>query len=121
MVKSTFASGMRLAPEGLGLASLADSHLERRFYSWLGISGTRYVCTVFQGGEEEAVSSFTDAAIIGVVHRDGVRRPVCVLIPSDFEEIGYARVTAAVALGINEWHVHFLSDQQELAADLGCP
>lgn len=41
MVKSTFANGMRSAPEGLGLASLADSHLEWRFYSWLGISGAR--------------------------------------------------------------------------------
>ena len=116
----TFTSGLRIAPEGLRLASLADSSLERRFYSWLGRSGNRYVCTVFRMGQEEAVSSFTDAAVIGVAHRDEVRRPVCVLTPSDFEAIGMARVKAAVALGVNEWHVHFVSQQRELAADLGC-
>lgn len=66
------------------------------------------------------VSSFTDAAIIGVAHRDGVRRPVCVLISPDFKKIGDARVKAAVALGVNEWHVHFLTSQPELVTDLGC-
>jgi hypothetical protein len=40
--------------------------------------------------------------------------------PSDFEATGIARVKAAVALGVNEWHVHFVSQQPELAVDLGC-
>jgi hypothetical protein len=120
MNMSTFTNGLRFAPEGLGLASLADSYLEHRFYSWLGRSGNRYVCTVFRSGQEHEVSSFTEAAIIGVVHRDEVRRPVCVLTSSDFEAIGTARVKAAVALGVNEWHVLFSTDHGNLAADLGC-
>jgi hypothetical protein len=72
MIMNAFTSGLRPAPEGLGLASLADSSLERRFYSWLGRSGAHYVCTVFGMGQEDAINSFTNAAVIGVAHRDGV-------------------------------------------------
>lgn len=120
MRTNTHTTGPILSPAGLGLASLADSNLERRFYSWLGLSGTRYVCTVFLIGEDEALSSFTEAAIIGVAHRDGNRRPVCVISSSDFAKKCKARVRAATALGVNEWHVHFSADERELAADLAC-
>lgn len=120
MPMSTFAGGMRSAAEGLALAALVDSYLERRFYSWVGLSGARYICTVFGAGDAEAISSFTGAAIIGVAHNDGVRRPVCVLDPSDFAATSQAQVIAAVALAVNEWHVHFSSSQRKLAADLGC-
>ncbi len=120
MSSDIFSSGRPFAPEGLGLASLADSSLERRFYSWVGQSGNRYVCTVFHRGEEDAVGSFNDAAVIGVANSDGRRRPVCVLTPSDFQAIGMARVKAASALGVNEWHVHFAPQQRQLAADLAC-
>jgi hypothetical protein len=51
MFMSTFTTDEPLAPAGFGLASLAASNLERRFYSWLGRSGRRYVCTVFRNGE----------------------------------------------------------------------
>jgi hypothetical protein len=120
MVMSIITTVGTFAPAGLGLASLAASNLERRFYSWLGKSGRRYVCTVFRNGEGEALGSFTDASIVGVAHRDEIRRPVCVLSPSDFDANGNARAAAAIALGVNEWHVHFLTDPRELAADLGC-
>jgi hypothetical protein len=120
MIINAFSNGLRLAPEGLGLASLADSNLERRFYSWLGCSGVRYVCTVFGTGQEGAISSFTDAAVIGVAHRDGVWRPICVMSPTDLEANGNVLAKASLALGVNEWHVLFSTNHGDLAADLGC-
>ena len=120
MVTSMNTADGKFAPAGLGLASLTASNLERRFYAWLGKSGRRYVCTVFRNGEGEVLGSFTDASIVGVAHRDEVRRPVCVLAPSDFDGNSNVRAAAAIALGVNEWHVHFLTDPRELAADLGC-
>jgi hypothetical protein len=45
---------------------------------------------------------------------------VCSLEPHDFEGLdGDARVNAAVALGANEWHVHFSSSSGGLRGDLG--
>jgi hypothetical protein len=120
MATSVFTMSGTFAPAGHGLASLAASNLERRFYSWLGKSGQRYVCTVFRNGDDETLSSFVDASIVGVAHRDEVRRPVCVLAPSDFDGNGNVRAAAAIALGVNEWHVHFLTGPRELAVDLGC-
>ena len=122
MVTSAFARdfGHRPASTGLPLASLAASSLDRHYYSWLGISGTRYVCTVFKAGQEAVIRAFTAACIIGVTQRGGVRQPVCVLDPCDFDDLnGQVEAKVAIALGVNEWHVHFSADRRKLSADLG--
>ncbi len=111
--------GHRSVAEGAPLGSLTGNELANRFYCWLGLSGTSYVCTVFRAGEEEALASFNRAAIIGVAQRDEVRRPVCVLQPEDLTNESVRRV-AAVSLGVNEWHAHFSEDRRQLAADIGC-
>lgn len=109
----------RVAPQGLPLASLTDCALQDRFYSWLGLSGTKYVCTVFAILDASAIGEFSDAAVIGVARHDGVRRPVCVLQPSDFTRFAsHPFVQAAIKLGVNEWHVHFSADHRKLAEDL---
>ena len=95
--------------------------IDRRNYSWLGLSGERYACAVFKAGEEPIVRTFTDAAIIAVYHMDGVRRAVYVLAPRDFDGFGRQdRVRTAIELGANEWHVHLSDNRSGLAADLGC-
>jgi hypothetical protein len=108
------------AAEGLPLASLVGSKMASRFYSWLGLSGTRYVCTIFRAGEEETLACFEGAVIIGVAQKEGVRRPVCAFQPTEFAENRSPRLAAALAMGVNEWHVHFSSDIRQLAGDIGC-
>jgi hypothetical protein len=107
------------AAEGFPLASLVGSKMASRFYSWFGLSGTRYVCTIFRAGEEEALACFEGAAIIGVAQKDGVRTPVCVLKPHEFIEHRSNRLAVALMMGVNEWHLHFSSDVQQVAADIG--
>ncbi len=107
------------APMGLPLLALRACSFQDRFYSWAGLSGKRYVCTVFEIGDESALRDFSSAAVIGVSNSGGRRRPICVLRPSDFgsPECRHA-VEAAVTLGANEWHVHFTQDLRKLTADL---
>jgi hypothetical protein len=104
---------------GLPLQALTECSLQSRFYSWAGLSGKRYVCTVFKIGDEREVGFFNDAAVIGVANIDGHRRAVCLLHPSDFETSGRRHaVEAALTLGANEWHIHFTPDYGKLAMDL---
>lgn len=110
----------RSVAEGLPLASLVGSRMASRFYSWLGLSGARYVCTIFGAGEEETLACFEGAIVIGVSQRDGVRRPVCVLKPSESIKHGSTRLAAALTMGVNEWHLHFSSDLRQVASDIGC-
>jgi hypothetical protein len=106
--------------EGLPLASLVGSRMASRFYSWLGLSGARYVCTIFRAGEEETLACFEGAIVIGVSQKDGVRRPVCVLRPGEFIEHGSTRLAAALTMEVNEWRLHFSSDLRQVATDIGC-
>lgn len=110
------------APRGQSLASLPASDLGERFYAWRGASGARFVCSVFQGGEEAVVAGFSNALIVGVAREGAARRPVCVLSSREFEGVaGRAPWEASRALGVNEWHVHFGWDEgklRDLAASL---
>ncbi|MGJ0506430.1 MAG: hypothetical protein ACR652_04695 [Methylocystis sp.] len=98
-------SGARLSPRGQELDSLAEANVLRgRFFSWRGVSGQRYVCSVFQRGEEGFVSDVESGVIIGVT-RDGVGlRPVCVLAAREGRQ---SLRHLARELGVAEWHVHF--------------
>ncbi|HEY8162545.1 MAG: hypothetical protein ACR650_05875 [Methylocystis sp.] len=102
-------AGRALSPRGQELESLAGSDgLRAHFYSWRGATGRRYVCSVFQRGEEGFVSDVESGAIIGVAREGGALRPVCVLAAG--ERAGYALRDLARELGVVEWHVHFCAE-----------
>lgn len=106
-----------LSPRGQELDSLAEADLLRaRFFSWRGVSGRRYVCSVFQRGEEGFVSDVESGVIIGVAREGAAIRPLCVLGAPDKggrPPLG----DLARELGVAEWHVHFCAGD-EAARDL---
>ncbi len=120
MATNAFLGSRRFSgPTGLPLKALTECSLQDRFYTWVGLSGKRYVCTVFTIGDETAICDFSDAVVIGVVNSGGHKRPICVLLPSDFGISGRRHAAeAALALGANEWHIHFTPDYGKLASDL---
>lgn len=119
-------SSFRIACKGASargreLDSLVESDtLRNRFFSWRGLSGRRYVCSVFQTGEDGFVADVTNGIIIGVARDGATARPVCVF-PA--REGGERRALRELAQGlrIDEWHVHFSADAEtarDLAASL---
>jgi len=104
------------AGRGENLASLNQSDLRGAFYSWRGVSGQRYVLSVFSGADAGLVSEFEGVAIVGVEADGAGRRPVCVLSSREFRALGPARGEAA-----SEWHVLFRADEaaiKDLAGSL---
>ncbi|HTO78502.1 MAG TPA: hypothetical protein VMJ31_01865 [Methylocystis sp.] len=97
------------AGRGESLASLAQSRLNGAFYSWHGLSGRRYVLSVFDGGDWALVSEFEGVAIVGVANDETTRRPICVLSSRELRALGPALVEAAT-----EWHVLFCADDAAL-------
>lgn len=110
----------RMGPaRGEALQSLSAAEgLRDRFCSWRGVSGRRYVCSVFQAGEARFVAEVTEGLIVGVV-RDGAWARA-VSLSRACADIGVLR-EAAREFGVTEWHVLFgASDEaaQDLAASL---
>ncbi len=118
--KSKFAHAWRDAPlgaspSGQALASLLASDLFERFYSWRGLSGRRYICSVFSAADASVVSEFTAAAVIGVARVGAARRPVCVMSSREFDALGdIGSRPGAESNGVSEWHVHFGVDEEAL-------
>jgi hypothetical protein len=118
--KSKFAKARRetppgTSPTGQALASLSTSDLRERFYSWRGLSGRRYVCSVFSAAETAVVSEFTAAAVIGVAKAGAAQRPVCVMSSREFHVWGdIGSREGAESHGVSEWHVHFGVDDEGL-------
>jgi hypothetical protein len=105
----------RFAPRGQELESLAETEaLRGRFFAWRGMSGRRYVCSVFQRGEEGFVADVESGVIVGVAREGVARRPVCVLGAG--EGVAALRLLAR-ELGVVEWHVRF-GDDAETVRDL---
>ena len=105
-----------VAPRGQALQSLAETDLLRnRFFSWRGASGRRYVCSVFQSGEDSFIADVTNGVVIGVAREDATNRPVCVFLAQE-RAPGDRRALrkAAQELGVAEWHVHFCADAATL-------
>jgi hypothetical protein len=103
------------SPSGQALASLLASDLRERFYSWRGLSGRRYICSVFSAADAAVVSEFTAAAVIGVAKVGAARRPVCVMSSREFRVWGdIGPREGAESHGVSEWHVHFGVDEQGL-------
>jgi hypothetical protein len=118
--KRKFAKARRDAPPGASpsgqaLASLLTSDLAERFYSWRGLSGRRYICSVFSAADAAVVSEFTAAAVIGVTRVGAARRPVCVMSSREFHVWGdIGSREGAESHGVSEWHVHFGVDDERL-------
>ncbi len=75
------------ASRGEALRSLAETDsLRGRFFAWRGASGRRYVCSVFQSGEESFIADVTNGAVIGVAREGVTTRPVCVFLAQDRAE-----------------------------------
>jgi hypothetical protein len=103
------------APRGQELESLAETEaLRGRFFAWRGVSGRRYVCSVFQRGEEGFVADIENGVIVGVAREGAARRPLCVIGAG--EGVGALRRLAR-ELSVAEWHVRF-GDDAEMARDL---
>ncbi|MGJ0560746.1 hypothetical protein [Methylocystis sp.] len=100
-------------PRGQALQSLAETDsLRSRFFSWRGASGRRYVCSVFQSGEDSFVADVTNGVVIGVAREGATTRPVCVFLAQERARRGLRQI--ARELGVAEWHVHFCADAASL-------
>ena len=103
-------------PRGEALQSLAETDsLRSRFFSWRGGSGRRYVCSVFQSGEDSFIAGVTNGVVIGVAREGVTTRPVCVFLAQE-RSYGDRRGLREIAreLGVAEWHVHFCADAASL-------
>lgn len=100
------------------LRSLAGSDLARRFQWWHGLSGRRYLVSIFSiaGAGLDACPRY-DAAVVLAVRREADGR--CHILCADetgclpdlfFESAGFR---AALAQGANEIHVHLLAEEAE--------
>lgn len=104
------------APRGEALQSLAATDsLRSRFFSWRGASGRRYVCSVFQSGEESFIADVTNGVVIGVAREGAASRPVCVFLAQERAPADRRALRKmAQELGVAEWHVHFCADAATL-------
>jgi hypothetical protein len=94
---------------GSPLAALAGMPISSRFCSWIGLSGRRYVFSIYRASDCPA---FRDAVLMAVV-RDmtGQRRVILVRETGAFPEPVVASVQRelrAFGLGL-EFHVHLLA------------
>ncbi len=111
-IPSLSRAGQALNPRGRELDSLVESDtLRSRFFSWRGLSARRYVCSVFQGGEEGFVAGVESGIVIGVTREGAMVRPVCVFQARKDGERQALRELAR-ELCIVEWHVHFCADEE---------
>jgi hypothetical protein len=129
-------NGVRLRSVGAGaglvsslrrdasLACLQDDAMLTRFHRWYGRSGTRYVTTVYAIDHDEPAAGLPDlgAAILIAVARRGAGRDIVGLVAVE-RDSDWARATARLHPGADEWHVHLLAADRltrgAVVADLG--
>jgi len=116
---NTTASG-RAAP----LAALSGGRLAQKFQAWQGVSGQRYVCSVFAARDPaamEAVTSYSDAVVL-VVRRDhtGAHRLVAIGDSGALPELFWhgAAIAALRAKGVDEFHIHLMAETSALRQQL---
>lgn len=118
------AAGVAAAgAHGGPLRALRDQNLSGRFHGWRGLSGQRYVCTIFASAGD--AGAFADAVVIAVArHACGTSEAVLIgqsgALPDCFAASRF--VAWARELGANEWHVHLMAEhalaRSEAIADL---
>jgi hypothetical protein len=93
--------------KGGELSSLARTQsLRDRFFSWRGLSGQSYVCSIFKSGEDAFVADITHGVAIGVVRSHVDVRALYVTQLGQYDNCAQLREIGR-ELGVNEWHVHF--------------
>ena len=110
------------SPASAPLAALAGSALARRFCAWNGVSGERYICSVFP---LETCPAFADAVILAVsADMFGSRKIVAAADTGPMPELltQGALLDFVRGRGANEWHVHLLCNslaaRQAMVEDL---
>lgn len=100
------------------LDCLAGGALASRFHAWRGLSGRRYVCSVFPARRNLSwggMPEFDDAVVLAVAADAwGARRRIAVFefhsrrgrFCGDPDRVG-----AALEAGASEWHVHLLAER----------
>jgi hypothetical protein len=107
------ANSVRL--RGEALVSLASTGLSAHFYSWLGDSGRRFICSVYQRGEENYLLGLPQSIIIGVARIGDLRVPKRLLLTQEATVDSDRRIfEESCALGVEEWHVHFGASETAL-------
>jgi hypothetical protein len=102
------------------LGCLSDGALASRFHAWRGLSGQRYVFTVYPVDHKDMSAGLPDLgnAVVIAVAFDGRRERIRVAIfEAGWDGGRLARrgeaVDAALAAGAREWHVHLLAASAE--------
>ena len=106
------------------LIGLVGSDLSRRFLHWRGVSGRRYLFSIFplqRAASIDDAPRFHDAVVLAVV-RDaaGDRRILVADETGALPDLFYAsaELRGAVAAGANEIHVHLLAESVDGRAAL---
>ena len=106
------------------IASLHAHDLRDGFHAWHGASGRRYVASVFAfdpTARDFGLPAF-EAFVLVAVTREGPRRRVGAVVAVEWGSARHRAVAAAIAGGVDEWHVHLLGTSREtreaIAADL---
>jgi hypothetical protein len=103
------------ASNNAALASLVGGELSERFHAWRGRSGRRYICSVFpvdRRDSEAGLPDFAEAIVIAVkTDAFGQRRVVgfCQCEHGAGPVARHAFVSAAIAAGAQQWHIHLLT------------
>ncbi len=98
------------------LVGLVGSDLSRRFLHWRGVSGRRYLFSIFPLSRTASIDEaprFDDAVILAVMRDAAGERRILVADESGaLPDLFYAsaQLRDAVAAGANEIHVHLLTD-----------
>ncbi len=110
---------------GAGLAALAETTLASRFCSWEGLSGRRYIFSVYSPAECPA---FCDAVLLVAARdREGRRQAVSVYDTGQFPEPVLLEAKRALSpyAGALEFHLHLLAatpaERADVRADLPVP
>ena len=97
------------------LACLSRTGLEKLFHSWLGVSGRRYICSVYAVGASPVFDR--SRAVVAAVRRDGADGRIAFVFAPNAQDDDFAFWTArARACGACEWHVHLLGETPEARA-----
>jgi hypothetical protein len=101
----------RPATADVALACLAGKPLSARFSAWRGVSGARYICTIYpvDGTQpQDGLPPYLGMIVLAVqVGPDGSRAIVAV------SEVGVDSVEPRRAAGheiADEWHVHLMAE-----------
>lgn len=112
-LRSTIEAGVsedRASLGGEALAALADEITEERFRSWRGISGRRYIFSVY---DSHNCPAYCEAVLIAVaIDKCGAKRAVAFAETGTFPEPVLSQLTRSCVGGAVklEFHMHLLAN-----------